>query len=560
LLIRNNRAADDYSRIIAAAKALDTPGTAQVDAAAAVLDLDQWARVFALQSLSGAADVYTRGGLHHNIEFYVRPSDDKVLAFPWDWDFAFTAATNQALIGRDSNTGRLLNTPGVRRMVYGHLLDLIQSTFNNDYLDRWIDHYGAVAGQNLRPIKSYVASRSTYVLSRLPTEIPYAISTNEGQPFTVNERTVLLQGRGWINVHSMRLAGTASPLTVRWLDDERWEVRLPLQIGENQLELQAIDFDGQVVGTAGIRVTSTVPNPMVESLRLTELNYHPPDPTPTELAQAPASSGNDFEFLELQNVGATELDLTQVRLTDGVAFVFPQTVLAPGEVGVLVRNESAFRLRYGAAPRVLGEYQGSLANEGERVRLETPDGESIVDFEYRDVAPWPLAADGDGATLELRQPTATPPADYGRPEAWRASLLINGSPGEVVTNSGDVNNDGQLDVSDVDAVCSGIVAGDLRFDFNEDELLDLADMRIMIESIVDTRWGDANLDYLFNSSDLVQVFQRGEYEDALPRNSTWSDGDWNCDGEFTSADFVLALQQGSYSSAARPGRPPLDLG
>jgi hypothetical protein len=63
--------------------------------------------------------------------------------------------------------------------------------------------------------------------------------------------------------------------------------------------------------------------------------------------------------------------------------------------------------------------------------------------------------------------------------------------------------------------------------------------------------GDANLNGLFNSSDFVQVFQRGEYEDALPKNSIWSDGDWNNDQEFNSSDFVTAFQAGGYEAGPK---------
>ncbi len=62
--------------------------------------------------------------------------------------------------------------------------------------------------------------------------------------------------------------------------------------------------------------------------------------------------------------------------------------------------------------------------------------------------------------------------------------------------------------------------------------------------------GDANIDGWFDSKDMVQVFQAGEYEDEIAGNSIWSEGDWNNDGEFTSADMTLAFQAGSYENAA----------
>ncbi len=65
------------------------------------------------------------------------------------------------------------------------------------------------------------------------------------------------------------------------------------------------------------------------------------------------------------------------------------------------------------------------------------------------------------------------------------------------------------------------------------------------------RPGDVNGDGVFDSADLVQVFQLGQYEDQLAGNSTWQDGDWNEDGDFNAADLVLAFQSG-YSLGASP--------
>ena len=62
--------------------------------------------------------------------------------------------------------------------------------------------------------------------------------------------------------------------------------------------------------------------------------------------------------------------------------------------------------------------------------------------------------------------------------------------------------------------------------------------------------GDSNLDGRFDSSDLVRVFQAGEYEDGIPFNSTWSEGDWNGDRDFSTADLVHAFKYGNYDSVA----------
>ena len=79
------------------------------------------------------------------------------------------------------------------------------------------------------------------------------------------------------------------------------------------------------------------------------------------------------------------------------------------------------------------------------------------------------------------------------------------------------------------------------------------ELKLIDQSICGTALiGDANLDGVFNSSDLVQVFEVGEYEDNIVGNSTFQDGDWNCDGEFDSNDLVLAFQAGHYVADARP--------
>ena len=64
--------------------------------------------------------------------------------------------------------------------------------------------------------------------------------------------------------------------------------------------------------------------------------------------------------------------------------------------------------------------------------------------------------------------------------------------------------------------------------------------------------GDSNRDGLFNSSDLVLVFQAGTYEDNIPNNATFDQGDWNQDGEFDSSDLVYAMQVGTYALTALP--------
>ena len=62
--------------------------------------------------------------------------------------------------------------------------------------------------------------------------------------------------------------------------------------------------------------------------------------------------------------------------------------------------------------------------------------------------------------------------------------------------------------------------------------------------------GDSNGDGCFDTADLIQVFQAGEFEDNHEENSVWAEGDWNLDKEFGTGDLISAFQNGLYLRSA----------
>ncbi len=426
----------------------------------------------------------------------------------------------------------------------------MNTTFNNEYLDPWIAHYGKVAGQTLSPIRNFVTSRAKFVRSRLPAEIPFEITTQNGADFNVDRSTVTLHGRGWINVHEIRRSGTTQDLAVRWLDDETWQLEVALAGVRNTITFEAIDHQGQVVGTDTVTVTSSLPNPVLQSLRITEINYNPAAPTADELDQIASLNNDDCEFLEVQNIGELPLNLLNVQLDTGIEFTFPNTILQAGEAAVVVQNTAAFRLRYGADARILGEFtDGKLSNSGEQLRLQTADGTVLLDFFYGDDDPWPELADGAGGSLALVDVQHTPPEQYGDPLRWTAGPP---TPGLSRLLAGDLDGDGSITAADIDFLCAALRRGDADYDLNRDGQVGSDDLTYFVQDVLQTAIGDANVDGIFDSNDVVLAFQSGEYEDGIAGNSTWADGDWDCDGDFTSSDFVAAFQAGGYVAAARP--------
>jgi hypothetical protein len=433
-LIRNNRARDDYSQVIAMGKAFQltgsTVGGALDLATQAVIDVDQWMRLFAFESLVGINDTYNQG-LQHNLQFYVRPADNRVVALPWDMDFSFHQPTNMPIYGTGSNLRKIIDIPSNLRLFQGHLYDIINTTYNAQYLTPWVQHIATRSVQNdSTAILNYVSARRSFVLGQLMPQVPFAITTNGGVDFSVASNTVQLSGNGWINVREIRRAGESQPLDVTWTDQDSWRIDLALIEGANSIVLEAYDFQGQLVASDSVTITSSVANPVVSALRITEINYHPADATPEELAAMPGIDSEEFEFLEFTNVGNVPLQLLNVRLDDGIEFTFDETILAAGERGVVVQNSAAFQLRYGTSARILGEFaSGRLSNSGERVVLLSAEGETIVDLSYGDRGLWPEAADGLGATLELRSEIV--PAGSSPAVQWRSSSRSGGSPGTI---------------------------------------------------------------------------------------------------------------------------------
>ena len=118
---------------------------------------------------------------------------------------------------------------------------------------------------------------------------------------------------------------------------------------------------------------------------------------------------------------------------------------------------------------------------------------------------------------------------------------------------GDFNEDGNLDVTDVDMLLGQIAAEapDSRFDVTHDSLVNGDDLTAWVKDLKRTWFGDANLDLEFNSSDMVQVFVKGKYETG--ETAGWEEGDWNGDQQlFTSGDMVAAFVDGGYEQGQRP--------
>jgi hypothetical protein len=259
------------------------------------------------------------------------------------------------------------------------------------------------------------------------------------------------------------------------------------------------------------------------------------------------------------------MSLTGWRIRGGVDFEFGEgTTIEAGQSIVITpfnstradnaQRTEAFRVQHQIAQdvRLVGGFAGRLSDNQDRIQLQMPlpavdeiiPRVAVDEVIYDDQSPWPIEADGAGTSLHRSTASA-----FGHDaNSW---ISRKPSPGQYDSVSGDLNGDSEVNAADIDRLCQAINQADSAFDLNNSGRTDLADLSFFVQDVLGTNVGDANVDRVFDSSDLVAVFQAGEYEDDIASNSTWSEGDWNCDGEFNTSDLVAAFQSGAYVGGAR---------
>jgi hypothetical protein len=179
---------------------------------------------------------------------------------------------------------------------------------------------------------------------------------------------------------------------------------------------------------AGAMIASTNypsnPSDWQRHLRLTEIMHAPSDPPKS----ATWPSDYDYEWIELANLGTNALDLNGVSLTAGVSFRFTNSlVLPPGGRVAIARNRAAFATRYDTNGIVVaGDFTDLLNNDGETLKLEDPNNETILEFSYS--GSWVGRADEEGWSL-IQTNFAAPHDAWGGRANWAANPIWQGTPG-----------------------------------------------------------------------------------------------------------------------------------
>jgi hypothetical protein len=318
----------------------------------------------------------------------------------------------------------MINSPPFLRMYWQGLLEVADGPFRSSVFDPAADEvYNGLHdnGANVAApadMKAWVQNRRSYMISQLASVTGTALQIIES---SLNSSSNRITFHGSAPVQAYTLTVNGRPFPVEWSSADSWSGQYAVEPGVTSLVLQALDRAGAVMAglgsdTLSVTCSGSDPNP-ADCLVINEIMYH--------AAQVSA------DYIEIYNASAdTAFDLYNYGL-DGVDLVFTQTVIiAPGEYLVVAENESQFALAYGYDIPVAAVWNGALDNGGETLKLVQLDGAgtptAVVDrVTYDDDLPWPLAADGDGPSLQLIDPLE----DNDRVGNWTTGVTC--TPGAV---------------------------------------------------------------------------------------------------------------------------------
>jgi len=169
------------------------------------------------------------------------------------------------------------------------------------------------------------------------------------------------------------------------------------------------DGEGEAQLLAGRTLGSANSPPAQPQVVISEIHYHPTDA--------------DAEFIEV--LAQDDMNLAGWTLSGAVRYRFPAgSDLMVGERAAIARDPDRIAPADPGA-KIWGPYSGRLANDAEEILLRDPEGRPIQRIRYADDGAWPVAADGNGASLELMHPALSTSAAA----AWGASRVAGGTPG-----------------------------------------------------------------------------------------------------------------------------------
>ena len=378
-----------------------------------LVDTEEYMKLSAIEHATGDWDSYTTQN-QWNMYSY-KPLNGKWTLLKWDWNIELGSSGSW---GPDGNNLFAINggdpimvafqtyTP-YRRAYLRALKDIADHAMNNSVVDPVLDaKYAAFAANNLgvtdpttSGLKNWISIMHNSLLAALAGQgvANLTFSVDGPSKFSTATNLVAFTGVAPVEVKTILINGLAYPIT--WTTPSTWLAQVPLDVATNVLSFQGFGLSGVALAgmsqTVTVAYTNALPSP-VGNVVINEIMYNPLVTNAT--------------YVELYNRSTNfYFDLSGWRL-DGVDFNFPQgSYIVPGGFLVVVENPAVFAATYGSAVSVAGQFNGHLDKGGETLRLIQPgtgtNPEVLVDeVHYDQNLPWPTAANGGGASLQLMDP------------------------------------------------------------------------------------------------------------------------------------------------------------
>ncbi|MBN1818252.1 MAG: lamin tail domain-containing protein, partial [Sedimentisphaerales bacterium] len=209
----------------------------------------------------------------------------------------------------------------------------------------------------------------------------------------------------------------AVPQPIRVLDAVRFGV-VPSDVTQGRYP----DGANNLIALSEPTFAASNTRPLLNAIVINEIMYHH------------GTRNKEYEYIELYNRGESTVNLLGWALEDAVDFRFETAVnLEPSQYLVLAEDPNLLAATYPNLVKgvnLFGPWEGDLGDHSERIRLSypmqdiNPDTGLLETFlitadevTYYDGGRWPSWADGQGASMELRDPDS----DNNLPDAWADS-------------------------------------------------------------------------------------------------------------------------------------------
>jgi len=344
----------------------------------------------------------------------------------------------------------LLNTVFTEDEMIG-VLEGIENSITPDmpqHIARWGGNMNQWQG-NVQKIKDFITDRIDYLPSGLnscynlngPYDITLEVEPADAGQIKFNSITIDYGDYPWTGEYfgGIEMIGEAIQSNANYVFDH-WELN-------NHTIPNPTEINFSLMLTQGDAIKAVfVSNGGGEEIVINEINYKD------------ASGFEVKDWVELYNNGDDAVNISNWVFKDSDdlhEFIIPNgTIMQPDSYLVLVQSLDDFQTEFPSVSPVLGDFDFGLSGGGELIRLYD-DNELLVDIvEYDDESPWPTEPDGNGPTLELRDPDL----DNNVAANWSGCALTgfeHGTPGTL-------NNDCPLATIDFDSVSVSVYPNPMK--------------------------------------------------------------------------------------------------